>query len=73
MLTAEKGAEIRAGINLAEEVNARATTPEEMRELRDMYRSEVVGFTKPQDCFRSLLAARGADGLKAARRRSAAS
>ena len=64
MLTAEKGPEIRAGINLAEEVNARATTPEEMRELRDMYRSEVVGFTKPQDCFRSLLAARGAAGLK---------
>ena len=63
-LTAEKGAEIRAGINLAEEVNARATTPEEMRELRDMYRSEVVGFTKPQECFRSLLAARGAEGLK---------
>ena len=64
MLSAEKGPEIRAGINLAEEVNARATTPEEMRELRDMYRGEVVGFTKPQDCFRSLLAARGAEGLK---------
>ena len=63
-LAAEKGPEIRAGINLAEEVNARATTPEEMRELRDMYRSEVVGFTKPQDCFRSLLATRGAEGLK---------
>jgi len=63
-LVGEKGAEIRAGINLAEEVNARATTPEEMRELRDMYRGEVVGFTKPQDCFRSLLAARGAEGLK---------
>ena len=63
-LAAEKGPEIRAGINLAEEVNARATTPEEMSELRDMYRSEVVGFTKPQDCFRSLLAARGPDGLK---------
>ena len=66
MLTQERGPEIRAGINLAEEVNARATTPEEMRELRDMYRSEVVGFTKPQECFRSLLAARGADGIKAA-------
>ena len=26
--------------------------------------AEVVGFTKPQDCFRSLLAARGAEGLK---------
>ena len=64
MLAQEKGAEIRAGINLATEVNARATTPEEMRELRDMYRGEVVGFTTPQDCFRSLLAARGPEGLK---------
>ena len=58
-LAEAKGPEIRAGINLAEEINARATTPEQMQELRDMYRSEVVGFTKPQDCFRSLLAARG--------------
>lgn len=63
-LMAEKGADIKAGINLAEEVNARASTPEEMRELRDMYRSEVVGFTKPQECFRSLLAMRGAEGLR---------
>ncbi|MBQ6340589.1 MAG: type III secretion system gatekeeper subunit SctW [Kiritimatiellae bacterium] len=62
-LAEAKGPEIRAGINLAEEVNARATTPEQMQELRDMYRSEVVGFTKPQDCFRSLLAARGPGGL----------
>ena len=58
-LVQEKGPEIRAGINLAEEVNARATTPEQMQELRDMYRSEVVGFTSPQDCVRSLLASRG--------------
>ena len=63
-LTETKGPEIRAGINLAEEVNARATTPAEMGELREMYRSEVVGFTKPQDCFRSLLATHGAAGLK---------
>jgi len=63
-LAEEKGPEIRAGINLAEEVNARATTPAEMHELREMYRGEVIGFTKPQDCFRSLLSARGADGLK---------
>ena len=62
-LVEAKGPEIRAGINLAEEVNARATTPEQMQELRDLYRSEVVGFTKPQDCFRSLLAARGPGGL----------
>jgi type III secretion system YopN/LcrE/InvE/MxiC family regulator len=62
-LMAEKGADIKAGINLAEEVNARATTPGEMQELRDLYRSEVVGFTKVQDCFRSLLASRGPAGL----------
>ena len=64
LLSAEKGAEIRAGINLAEEVNARASTPEEMRDLRDMYRSEVVGFSKPQECFKNLLAARGAGGIE---------
>ena len=62
-LMAEKGPDIKAGINLAEEVNARASTPGEMQELRDLYRSEVVGFTKVQDCFRSLLAQRGAAGL----------
>ena len=62
-LMSEKGAEIKAGINLAEEVNARATTPSEMQELRDLYRSEVVGFTKPQDCFRSLMESRGPGGL----------
>lgn len=59
-----KGAEIKAGINLAEEVNARAATPGEMQELRDMYRSEVIGFTKPQDCFRSLMANRGPGALQ---------
>ena len=59
-----KGAEIKAGITLAEEVNARATTPGEMQELRDMYRSEVIGFTKPQDCFRSLMANRGPGALQ---------
>ena len=63
-MMAERGADIKAGINLAEEVNARATSPQEMQGLRDMYRSEVIGFTKPQDCFRALLAARGAGGLK---------
>jgi len=64
MLAEAKGPEIKAGINLAEEINARATTPEQMQELRDLYRGEVIGFTKPQDCFRSLLASRGAEGLK---------
>jgi type III secretion system YopN/LcrE/InvE/MxiC family regulator len=65
-LSSEKGPEIRAGINLAQEINTLATSPEEMQELRDMYRGEVVGFTTPQECFRSLLASRGAGGLSAA-------
>ncbi len=63
-LMAEKGPDVKAGLNLAQEVNARAATPDEMQGLRDLYRSEVIGFTKPQDCFRSLLAARGEAGLK---------
>ncbi len=66
MLAEAKGPEIRAGINLAEEVNARATTPAEMQDLRDMYRGEVIGFTKPQECFRALLSARGPEGIKSA-------
>ena len=63
-LMAEKGPDVKAGLNLAQEVNARAATPDEMQGLRDLYRSEVIGFSKPQDCFRSLLAARGEAGLK---------
>ena len=35
-LESAHGDEIRAGINLAKEVNARATTPEEMQGLRDL-------------------------------------
>ena len=66
MLAEAKGPEIRAGINLAEEVNARATTPAEMQGLRDMYRGEVIGFTKPQECFRALLSSRGPEGIKSA-------
>ena len=58
-LESEKGAEIRAGLNIAEEVNARGRTPAELRELRELYRDQVLGFEKPQDCFRSLLAERG--------------
>lgn len=64
-LMKEKGGEIRAGINLASEVNARATTPDEMSNLRNLYRSEILGFKTPQDCFRSILASRGAGGLEA--------
>ena len=63
-LMAEKGPDVKAGLNLAQEVNARAATPEQMQDLRDLYRSEVIGFSKPQDCFRGLLAARGPEGLK---------
>ena len=65
-LVKEKGAEVAAGINLAREVNARATTPDEMQSLRNLYRGEVIGFTTPQDCFRSLVATRGMAGLSAA-------
>ena len=54
------GPEIRAGINLAEQINAQAGDVSETRELRDLYRSEVLGFKNPQECFRSLLASRGA-------------
>ena len=59
----EKGAEVRAGLNLAEEINSTAKSPEEMQDLRDLYRSEVLGFKSPQECFRSLLANRGAGRL----------
>jgi len=62
-LEQKEGAEARAGINLAEVVNANAETPEEMQNLRDLYRGEILGFSTPQDCFRSLLANRGAGRL----------
>ncbi len=63
-LVSQKGPEIRAGINLASEVNARATTPEEMQDLRDTYRGEILGFSTPQQCFRSIMGTRGAAGLQ---------
>jgi type III secretion system YopN/LcrE/InvE/MxiC family regulator len=65
-LMKDKGGEVRAGINLAQEVNARSTTPEEMSDLRNLYRSEILGFKSPQDCFRSILASRGAAAMDAA-------
>ncbi len=65
-LLEQSGGEIRAGINLATEVNARATTPEEMSALRSLYRNEILGFSTPQDCFRSILSSRGPGALKAA-------
>ena len=61
-----KGPEIRAGINLAEQINAQAKTPEEMQDLRNLYRGEVLGFSTPQACFKSLLASRGVGQLEAA-------
>ena len=60
----ERGAEVRAGINVAREVNARAKSAEQMRDLRDLYRRETLGFKNPQECFRSLLAERGPKRLK---------
>lgn len=65
-LMAEKGAEVRAGINLAEVVNAKAKDAGEMQELRDLYRGVVLGYTTPQECFRSLLAKEGAGRLQEA-------
>ena len=59
VLMQEQGAEVKAGLNLAEVVKAEARNLQEMGELRDLYRGEVLGFTNPADCFRSLLAARG--------------
>ena len=59
LLMKESGAEVKAGLNLAELVKAEAHSLAEMGELRDLYRSEVLGFTSPADCFRSLLAAKG--------------
>ena len=60
------GPEIRAGLNIAQEINSRASSGEEMQAMRDMYRGEVMGFTSPQACFRALLASSGAEGLKSA-------
>jgi len=62
-LEKDQGAEVRAGINLSEVVNANAGSVEEMQGLRDLYRGEILGFSTPQDCFRSLLANRGAGRL----------
>ncbi len=65
-LMKEKGPEVRAGLNIANEINARTQTPGEMQNLRDLYRGEVLGFRNPQACFRSLLASRGAGRLEEA-------
>lgn len=65
-LMTEKGVEVKAGINLAQEINTRATSPAEMQELRDLYRSETIGFKGPQDCWRSLISSRGPGGVREA-------
>jgi len=54
-----KGPEIRVGINLADEISARAGNKEEMQGMRDLYRGQILGFTTPQDCFKSLVEQRG--------------
>ena len=65
-LQAEHGEEIRAGLNIAEAVNETAEDASEISRLRDLYRSEVLGFTSPQACFRALLQRGGPDGIQAA-------
>ena len=58
-LMKREGAEVKAGLNLADVVKATAENKQEMQQLRDLYRQEVLGFTTPADCFRSLLSSRG--------------
>lgn len=65
-LLKEKEVEVKAGINLAETVNARTKDPAEMQELRDLYRAEVDGFRSPQECFASLMESRGPGRLQEA-------
>ncbi|GEM_PF-645383 len=60
----KRGPEIRAGINIAQEVNARSQTTAGIQDLRNLYRGQILGFTTPQDCFQALLAQRGAGRLQ---------
>ena len=66
LLRGEYGAEIRAGVNIADEVNRRADSPSECGGLRALYNGEVLGFETPQSCFRSLIAKYGKSGFGAA-------
>ena len=50
------GAAIRVGINLAEALKQSGEPPERLQQMRDLYRSEILGFTTPQECYRSLVA-----------------
>lgn len=63
ILAGERAVELRAGVNLAEWVKSQTPHPQELQTWRDLYRDEVQGFSTPQACFRSLLAARGAEGM----------
>ena len=63
ILEETRGAEVRVGLNLAEQINAQAANADEMQELRDLYRGTVLGYTTPQECFRALLAKEGAGRL----------
>ena len=62
-LRLEKGAELKAAVNIAGEINSRTDSAVEMKAMRALYQSEVIGFTTPQDCFRALAALRGADAI----------
>lgn len=66
LLFQEHGAEIRAGLNLADWVRQTADCPEALAPWRTLYTSEVLGFTTPQACFRSLCAQRGMAQLEQA-------
>ncbi|MBR6058850.1 MAG: type III secretion system gatekeeper subunit SctW [Victivallales bacterium] len=61
-----KGPEIRVGVNLAELLEEHGGDVEEMQAKRDLYRGEILGFSDPQTCFKSLLAKQGADKLSEA-------
>ena len=54
------GRQILTEVNIHEAVNKAATTPEDLQKLRDLYKSEVDGFTTPQECYKSLVKERGA-------------
>ena len=62
-LLAEKSAELKAAVNIAGEINSRAACAVEMKAMRALYQSEVIGFTTPQACFRALASARGVDAI----------
>ena len=54
------GRQILTEVNIHEAVNKAATKPDELQELRNLYKSEIDGFTTPQECYKSLVKERGA-------------